>query len=94
MSARSPRNARAQVEPGQVWADMDPRSRGRLVQVMDVSETHATVEVVRAGPGLIGRCRGQRTQRRTRIRLDRFRPNRTGYRLAHAHETAALDTDR
>ncbi|MBM0274114.1 DUF6354 family protein [Micromonospora tarensis] len=72
------------VEPGQVWADNDRRSAGRKVRVVEVGATHATVELVdqRGRP-----ARGHEAQqqaepgRRTRIRLDRFRPTSTGYRL-------------
>lgn len=57
------------VKVGQVWADNDWRSKGRMVRVLAVDETHATVQD-RLGMG-----------RKTRIRLDRFRPTSTGYRL-------------
>lgn len=61
---------------GQIWQDNDPRSYGRKVCVVEITDTHALVElhqprhpVSSAKPG-----------RRTRIRLDRFRPTSTGYR--------------
>jgi hypothetical protein len=54
------------VEPGQVWADNDPRGYGRQVTIQSLDATHATA------------TDGKRT---TRIRLDRFRPTSTGYRL-------------
>jgi hypothetical protein len=54
------------VEPGQVWADNDKRGYGRQVTVQSIDETHATV------------TDGKRT---SRIRLNRFRPTSTGYRL-------------
>jgi len=57
------------VKPGQVWADNDKRSRGRQVKILEVYETHALVQ----SPSGMGRV--------TKIRLDRFRPNSTGYRL-------------
>ncbi|MFI6889167.1 DUF6354 family protein [Streptosporangium canum] len=65
-----------EVRPDQVWADNDSRARGRKVRVVEVDETHATVEQVD------GRAvdRGK-SGRRTRIRLDRFRPTSTGYVL-------------
>ncbi|WP_280465636.1 hypothetical protein [Nocardia brasiliensis] len=56
------------VKPGQVWADNDPRSTGRLVTILEVGETHATVK-------------STTLKRVTKIRLDRFKPTRTGYRL-------------
>lgn len=61
---------------GQIWQDNDPRSYGRRVRIVAIDGTHAVVElhqprlpVSSAKPG-----------RRTRIRLDRFRPTSTGYR--------------
>lgn len=65
------------VEVGQVWDDNDPRSIGRQVEVISIDETHATVGVITERGG------GARPSapRLTRIRLNRFRPTRTGYRL-------------
>ncbi|MDX3230571.1 hypothetical protein [Streptomyces sp. ME19-01-6] len=61
---------------GQIWQDNDPRSNSRKVRIVEIDGTHAVVElhqprlpVSSAKPG-----------RRTRIRLDRFRPTSTGYR--------------
>lgn len=61
---------------GQIWQDNDPRAYGRRLLIVEIGETHAVVElhqprhpVSTAKPG-----------RRTRIRLDRFRPTTTGYR--------------
>jgi hypothetical protein len=61
---------------GQIWQDNDPRSYSRKVRIVEITDTHAVVElhqprlpVSSAKPG-----------RRTRIRLDRFRPTSTGYR--------------
>ncbi|MFJ6667459.1 hypothetical protein [Streptomyces sp. NPDC091383] len=63
---------------GQIWQDNDPRIENRLVWIERISETHAHVRQVALTasnepvplPGV----------RRTRIRLDRFRPTTTGYR--------------
>ncbi|MEU4154792.1 DUF6354 family protein [Streptomyces antimycoticus] len=63
--------------PGQIWQDNDKRSYGRRLRIIAIDDTHATCELVtprdaghqKAKPG-----------RRTRIRLDRFRPTTTGYR--------------
>jgi len=69
-------NQQQPVEPGQVWADNDPRGYGRKIRVVAIDGTHATVEVVAhraVSSGTAGR--------QTRIRLDRFRPTSTGYRL-------------
>ncbi|MGQ4513637.1 hypothetical protein [Streptomyces sp. DW26H14] len=61
---------------GQVWQDNDPRSAGRRVRIVEIDVTHATVELTRPrGTGYDGAKPG----RRSRIRLDRFRPTSTGY---------------
>lgn len=66
------------VRPGQIWADNDKRARGRQVRVEAVDDTHATVVLVVARHEDI---LGARPKRCTRIRLDRFKPTSTGYRL-------------
>ncbi|GGK61681.1 hypothetical protein Sme01_03500 [Sphaerisporangium melleum] len=66
------------VRVGQVWGDNDPRSTGRKVRVVEVDDTHATVEAY-IHPG--ARHLHSKPPRRSRIRLDRFRPTATGYRL-------------
>jgi hypothetical protein len=66
------------VRPGQIWQDNDKRSHGRQVRIIEVDDTHAVVELhVPRGAG----HRGAKPGRRTRIRLNRFRPISTGYRL-------------
>lgn len=61
-----------------MWTDNDKRSHGRKVKVVAVDDTHATVELyIPRGAGRLHAKPG----RRTRIRLDRFRPTSTGYRL-------------
>lgn len=61
---------KVQVRVGQVWTDTDPRvvksGYQRRLRVIEVSETHAVVDT---------------GARKTKIRLDRFRPTSTGYRL-------------
>lgn len=70
-----------EIKPGQVWADNDPRSKGRTIRVLRVEETHAVVIVLSA------RIHAQQAERNRaegaerRVRLDRFKPTRTGYRL-------------
>jgi hypothetical protein len=59
----------------QIWQDNDKRGYGRRVRIVEIGETHATVEEV------IGRDHvPAQPGRRTRIRLDRFRPISSGYR--------------
>lgn len=69
-----------EVKPGQVWADNDPRSQPRKIQVLRVEgrfayvRTHTFSAHAAAYPGA-GR-------KETRIQLVRFNPNRmTGYTL-------------
>lgn len=62
---------------GQIWQDNDPRSYGRKVRIVEIADTHAVVELHQPrGAG----HHGAKPGRRTRIRLDRFRPTGTGYR--------------
>ncbi|MDT0435657.1 MULTISPECIES: hypothetical protein [Streptomyces] len=61
----------------QIWQDNDPRSHGRKVRITEIDGTHAIVELVVLRS--VGH-RGSKPGRRTRIRLDRFRPTSTGYR--------------
>ncbi|MEV7599886.1 hypothetical protein AB0O91_21130 [Kitasatospora sp. NPDC089797] len=71
------------VLPGQVWADNDKRGYGRQVRVIELDGTHAVVELhVPRSAGHLHAKPG----RRTRIRLDRFRPTSTGYRLVRDAE--------
>ena len=82
------------VRVGQVWADNDKRSAGREVKVLRFWSRPATMRERRSGraddvqyavcqvardnwgrlaPFTVGRC--------VDIRVDRFRPTSTGYRL-------------
>ncbi|KMS79576.1 hypothetical protein ACH49_12175 [Streptomyces leeuwenhoekii] len=62
---------------GQIWQDNDPRSHGRQLRIVEIDGTHAVCElVVPRGAG----HQQAKAGRRTRIRLDRFRPISTGYR--------------
>ncbi|MGW9397284.1 hypothetical protein [Streptomyces sp. NPDC055642] len=62
---------------GQIWQDNDPRGYGRKVRIVEIGDTHAVVELHQ--PRNVGHS-GAKPGRRTRIRLDRFRPISTGYR--------------
>jgi hypothetical protein len=64
------------VKVGQIWEDNDPRMEGRRVRVTAIDDTHATVVLCQPRPPVSSAKPG----RRTRIRLDRFRPTSTGYR--------------
>ena len=60
------------VRPGQEWADMDPRSRGRTIRVDFVVGDYAYVT------GSNGR--------KTRIKISRMRPGSNGYKLINNPE--------
>lgn len=68
-----------EVEVGQVWADNDPRSKGRTVKVLSINTTtnRAVCEVLTDGADT---TRSQ-VGRTTRIALHRFTPTASGYRL-------------
>lgn len=68
-----------EVRVGQIWQDNDPRiaemKKGRrLISVTAVGDTHATVETWYEDE--IGK-----NSRTGRVRLNRFRPSSTGYKL-------------
>ncbi|MFF9002645.1 hypothetical protein ACF1GW_35520 [Streptomyces achromogenes] len=63
---------------GQIWQDNDPRTDNRLILIERTDATHATVRQVALTPA--GEPVPLPGVRRTRIRLDRFRPTSTGYR--------------
>jgi hypothetical protein len=63
------------VRVGQVWADNDSRSAGRILRVDAVDVRYAYCTVLTAARS------GGRAGRRTRIALERMRPISTGYRL-------------
>ena len=73
------------VKIGQVWADNDARSVGRTVKVIDIDHPqapglrYALVETVTDPTDYPPEK--PRIGKRSRIRLDRFRPTSTGYRL-------------
>lgn len=61
---------------GQIWADNDPRQYERQVRIVEIDSTHALVELYQPRLPVSSAKPG----RRTRIRLNRFRPTSTGYR--------------
>lgn len=78
-----------QVKTGQVWADNDYRANGRQVTVLGIVSEFVGGELV--DYALVSQNKARQVRkpgeqnrpgRRTRIRLDRFRPwRRTGYTL-------------
>ena len=67
-----------EVQPGQVWESCDRRDNGRQVEVLDVVFELGGVTL--ANPYAVVQSPTGRG-RQTRIRLDRFRPTSSGYRL-------------
>lgn len=59
----------SEVKVGQVWIDNDKRMSNREIRIVRIEGGHAIGQIVLA------------PNRHTRIRLDRFRPISTGYRL-------------
>lgn len=69
------------VEPGQLWIDNDPRvTPTRYVRVVGIVEDRAVVMTWYDKPGSVARG--------GTIRLDRFRPIATGYRLAENQDAS------
>lgn len=68
--------------PGQIWQDNDPRSYGRKVRIIEITDTQAVVELHQPRQPVSSAKPG----RRTRIRLDRFKPTSTGYRYLNDDE--------
>ena len=69
------------VKQGQVWADNDWRSEGRTVRILRVEGTHAIVTVLTSRKSATPAERQRSVGAERRIRLDRFKPTSTGYRL-------------
>lgn len=69
------------IEPqvGQVWRDNDGRFQGRPRHVVIESFTQPSIP----GP-VYAMVRGVESGRETRIKVERFRPNATGYCYAAA----------
>jgi hypothetical protein len=67
------------VKVGQIWADNDKRSRGRKVKVLEVHTEMADGTPFKNPYAIVQPPFGN--GRKTTIRLDRFRPNATGYTL-------------
>jgi len=63
------------VKVNQVWADNDPRVPWRKIRVDKIVRGYAMVTVVE------NPTQTNSVGKRRKIRLDRFRPTSTGYRL-------------
>ena len=82
-AARATRTETPDVRPGQVWADNDPRSAGRTLRVDAIDGDKAVCTILTNTDSANIRWQ-QRDMcgKQTRISLSRFKPTRTGYRLA------------
>jgi hypothetical protein len=71
------------VEPGQVWADSDPRSAGRTLRIERIDGGKAVCTILTNSDATNVDSPHQRDMRgkTTRISLTRFKPTSTGYRL-------------
>jgi hypothetical protein len=80
MAETRARVAHPPVRVGQVWADNDPRSKGRTVRVLAVANDRATCKVLTDIEDPAQRTRSA-VGKITRISLRRLRPTSTGYTL-------------
>lgn len=64
---------------GQVWIDNDPRAKERYVLIQDFYQGQAMCALCDATGYPFGKRAGKRNY--TSIRLDRFRPTKSGYRF-------------
>ena len=86
------------VEPGQVWADNDPRSAGRTLRVEHITTTGKAFCVILSNSneaqqeidGGAQRATGYRPKdmrgSTTHIKLSRFKSTSTGYRLVEGED--------
>lgn len=74
------RALQADVLPGQVWADRDPRHAGRTLTVVEVAWVGGRETAV---------CDAKPSGRRVLVRADRFRPSSRGYRLVNQGEESS-----
>lgn len=67
-----------EVALGQVWADSDPRSAGRRIEIIEIGDGWAKGRIVAVERNVSANVVGRTTRK---IALRRFRPNNRGYRL-------------
>lgn len=80
-SLSSERSVTLAVRAEQIWQDWDVRFRAddhpykRVLRVVEVDETHATLETIEgSGPKI-------NLGKRSRVKLSRMRPTSSGYKL-------------
>lgn len=77
----------APVRVGQLWANCDRRTSVRRIRVIGISMMHALCKIEVKAQHPNAQCRIDRPAGwtavglTTRIRIDRFKPGSTGYRL-------------
>ncbi|WP_155299617.1 hypothetical protein [Deinococcus kurensis] len=71
------------VQVGQIWEDTDPRGYGPHIQVYALNGAYAECYQVSRGTSQLaaGEDKRYRNGKPRRIRLDRFKPGSTGYKL-------------
>lgn len=73
----------SKVEVGQIWQDWDIRRRvGRWIRFVEILYIHYDQNYAQV--------QNTKTSKITLIRLDRFKPNSTGYRLCQNKERENL----
>lgn len=87
--ARQLETQRPEVRERQIWANWDPRSRGRYFRIVTVGATHAVVEPVEFDPEHgVRPARSGSGIHETRIKIDRLRSRR--YRLVRQADGALV----
>lgn len=71
-----------EVKVGQVWEDTDKRSKGRRIKVFEVKDGYAFCQGVSGRDPSVNNGFVAKAAKKVRIRLDRFRPGSTGYKLS------------
>jgi len=71
------------VKEGQVWADNDPRAKGRTLQVTKIDPPHAICKILTNRDSWNKETWKTKSMvgREVKIKLRRFRANSTGYKL-------------
>jgi hypothetical protein len=67
-----------EIVPGQVWADADPRSAGRRIEITEVGDGWAKGRILSVERNVSAKMVGRTTRK---IALRRFKLNNRGYRL-------------
>lgn len=77
------------VAIGQVWADADPRSAGRRIEITEIGDSWAKGRILATERNVSDAMVGRTTRK---ISLKRFRAHHRGYRLVSSPDTAGQPT--